>query len=154
MYIEETLYKQIMETSIIPTVDLLLMYNNQIFLTKRTNNPLKDVYYFPGWRRNKLESLNSAIVRKAKEELDLDIDLSRVQYLNTYDDIFPDSMFEGVQSHCYTVSYIYQLVDHEFDAIHLDSQHSDFKFFDIDNPDLHEMVKVRIKDRVESYIIA
>lgn len=146
MYIEDSLYKQIMETSIIPTVDLLLMYNNQLFLTKRTNKPLNGVYYFPGWRRNKLESLESAIVRKAKEELDLDIDLSRVYYLNTYDDIFPDSMFEGVQSHCYTVSYLYHLVDHEFESIHLDSQHSDCKFFDIHDPDLHELVKIRVED--------
>jgi len=154
MFIEPDLYKMIMELSIIPTVDLICINtSNQLLLMKRNNKPLKDVYYFPWWRRNKLESLEDALVRKWKEELMIDIDLSRIHYLESYDDIFPDSIFDNVPLHCFTVSYVYFLQDDELAHIHLDSQHSDLKLFDLDDPSLHEMVKIRIRDILAKNII-
>jgi hypothetical protein len=83
----------------------------------------------------------------------IDIDLSRIHYLDTYDDIFPDSMFDWIQSHCFTVSYVYFLQDDELHHIHLDSQHSDFKLFDLHDPNLHDMVKIRVHDIFSKNII-
>jgi ADP-ribose pyrophosphatase YjhB (NUDIX family) len=148
MFIESSIYKIIMNESIISTVDVIFINkNNQILLWLRTNEPLGGVYYIPGGRRNKNEKKNDSAYRKMKEELWITIDTSRLVFLWTYDDIFENSMFEGISSHYSSVTYVYKLTSEEETAIWItDSQHSNIKFFDLENPSLHEMVKIRISD--------
>ena len=132
----------------IPTVDILFINSNkELLLGKRNNEPLMWVYYIPGGRVNKWERSIDAAQRKAKEELGIDIDILRLQFIWVYDDIFENSAFEGMSTHCIPVTYLYQLDETEESNLFLwDSQHSDLRFFSIDDPSLHDMVKIRLKD--------
>ena len=148
MFIEKELYKEILRTMPIPTVDIVFMNSqSQILLWMRNNEPLKWIYYIPGGRVNKWERSIDAAKRKAFEELGIFIDVSKLQFVGVYDDIFDNSAFEGISTHCIPVTYVYQL--HPDEEAHLsiaDSQHDELQFFTLDHPSLHPMVKMRIQD--------
>lgn len=148
MYIEHNIYKTIMEYSIIDTVDVIILNkDNQILLWLRNNEPLQGIYYIPGGRRYKNESMIDSVKRKMREELWLDIDPERLIFLWVYDDIFENSMFEEIWSHYSPITYIYHLTEKEEENIGItDTQHSSIQFFDPEDPSLHEMVKIRIWD--------
>ena len=148
MFIEKSLYMDILRYMPIPTVDILFVNSqNQILLGKRNNEPLIGVYYIPGGRVNKWEYSLDTAKRKAKEELGIDIDIFRLQFVGVYDDIFENSTFEGISTHCIPVTYLYRLnFDEEKNLSLGDSQHSDLRFFSLDDPSLHEMVEMRVRD--------
>jgi len=149
MFIEKELYKSILGCMPIPTVDIIFLNaQNQFLLGKRNNEPLLGVYYIPGGRINKWETTLIAAKRKAKEELGIDIDTTRLRFIGaTYDDIFPNSAFEGISTHCVPTTYVYRLDAREESSISLgDNQHSDLMFFSIDDPSLHELVQLRVTD--------
>jgi colanic acid biosynthesis protein WcaH len=148
MFIEKSLYIDILRNIPIPTVDILFLnFQNQILLGKRNNEPLMGVYYIPGGRVNKWERSLYTAQRKAKEELGIEIDISRLQFVWVYDDIFENSAFEDISTHCIPVIYFYRLSsDEEYGLSLWDSQHSDLRFFSLDDPSIHEMVGMRVRD--------
>ena len=82
MFIEKSLYMDILRNMPIPTVDILFLNSqNQILLGKRNNEPLMGVYYIPGGRVNKREISLDTARRKAKEELGIDVDIARLQFV-------------------------------------------------------------------------
>jgi hypothetical protein len=66
--------------------------------------------------------------------------------LGIYDDIFDESVFDTVSTHCSPVTYVYRLNEAEESLIAPDIQHKDLQYFDVDDTSLHAMVKIRIKD--------
>lgn len=147
MFLPDDMYKDIILTSIIPTVDILFLdRENRLLLWLRNNEPLGWIYYILGGRRWKGESLIESAVRKAQEELHISIDPDKLQFLNIYDDIFDNSIFENIWTHCSPVTYIYVLSDTEIQHISPDMQHKKLQFFDLDDAALHPMVQIRIAD--------
>lgn len=53
----------------------------------------------------------------------------------------------------YKKTYIYHLDELEQNNIKIDDQHSDLKFFDLDDTMLHHMVKMRISDMSKLWIL-
>lgn len=148
VFIPKEIYTTILEYMPIPTVDILFINSkNELLLARRNNEPLLGVYYIPGGRVNKWEASLDTAKRKAKEELGIDIDTKKLRFVGVYDDIFDNSAFAGISTHCIPVTYTYQLDIQEERQLSLaDSQHSDLRFFSLDDPMLHEMVKMRIHD--------
>ena len=148
MFIEKSLYMDILRNMPVPTVDILFINSrNQILLGKRNNEPLMGVYYIPGGRVNKWERSLDAARRKSREELGIDIDISRLQFVWVYDDIFPNSAFADISTHCIPVTYMYRLdLDEELILSIWDAQHSDLRFFSLDDLSLHEMIDMRVRD--------
>lgn len=149
MFIEKELYKTILQCIPIPTVDIIFLNShNEILLGKRNNEPLLGIYYIPGGRINKWETTLVAAERKSKEELGIDIDITKLQFIGaTYNDIFDNSAFENISTHCIPITYIYKLWKQEESMLSLwDNQHSDLRFFSIDDPNIHELVQLRIND--------
>lgn len=147
MFIKDTLYKKIIKTTIIQTVDIVFLNTqNQILLWLRNNSPLKWQYYLPWWRRNKNELIIDSVKRKSKEEIWLDIDIKKLVFLWVYDDIYNDSMYENIWSHYSPIIYVYRLDNIEEKNIKTNSQHSNFKFFDLNDNSLHQILKERILD--------
>jgi ADP-ribose pyrophosphatase YjhB (NUDIX family) len=83
--------------------------------------------------------------RKAKKELWIELEISRLQFVGIYDDMFHNSAFDDTSTHCIAVTYLYQLTHEEGLLLMIgDSQHTDFWFFDFEDNSLHDMVKMRI----------
>lgn len=154
MFLDEGIYKKIMEYSIIPAVDVLFIKNNhEVLLGLRDNRPLKWVYYFPWGRIEKWETIMQAVKRKMYEEIWYKIDTERLMLLNIYDDIFDESIYENITLQNITITYVYLLDDKMNNIKPADSQHNEMKFFDINDKNLHDRVKIRIKDLLDSNII-
>lgn len=155
MFLKPEVYKIILDNSIVITVDVIFVNGKgEILLGLRNNEPLKWVYYIPGGRRFKGETINEWVSRKMKEELWLDIDTEKLFLLSVYDDIFDNSAFEGIETHTCSITYVYHLSENEEKNIWIsDSQHCGIKFFDINDPNLHDLVKIRVKDMKEKGVI-
>ena len=153
MFIEDILYKKILQTSIIPTVDIIFLNKDKkILLWLRKNAPLQWIYYIPWWRREKNEIIVQSAARKSKQELGIDIDTTKLIFLWVYDDIFDDSAFDKISTHCCPVTYVYKLTEKEEKDIVIDTQHQSFRFFSKDDLSLHPMVLMRIKDMEKNYL--
>ena len=154
MYIKNDLYKEIVDKTIIQTLDIVFLNeNNKILLWLRNNPPLKWIYYIPWWRRNKNETILESAKRKSKEELWIDIELNKLTFLWVYDVIYEDSMFEWIWSHYSPIVFIYKLSKIEEKNIKNDKQHEDFKFFNINDENLCYMLSEKIADINKLYIL-
>ena len=153
-FIEDNLYKKILEVSVVPVVDLIVINSkDEILLWYRNNEPLKWIYYIPWWRRHKNETLLESVKRKAKEELWLEIEESKLIFLWIYDDIFENSMFKWISSHYTTITYVYIVDKLDIQSLNSDSQHSDVKFFNYKDESLHPMINIRIKDLIKNKLL-
>ncbi len=147
MYIDEESYKTIVRNSIIPACDIIcITKDKKILLCLRNNEPLKWIYYIPWWRRYKNEKMIDSAKRKAYEELWLEVDTNRLTFLGIYDDIYDNSAFEWISTHCEAITFVYSINDEELKNIKVDKQHSDFRFFDINDSWLYESIYERIND--------
>ena len=158
MYIDDELYKKIIETTVIQTVDVIFLSpKNKILLWFRENEPLKWVYYILWWRRLKWEPMLISAVRKMKDEIGIEIDPKKLVFLWVYDDIMSNSRYDWVSTHCSPITYVYKFDRNEMNDLEnnlkLDKQHEDLKFFDLNDESLHDMVKERIVDMKNLWII-
>ncbi len=144
-----------MEYSIIPAIDVMFINKKQeILLWLRDNKPLKWIYYFPWGRIEKWETIKQAVVRKMDEELWYRIEVNRLMFLNVYDDIFDESIYDGTTLQNITITYVYLLGSNEICNFKPhDPQHDEMKFFSIYDETLHNRVKIRIKDLLNSDIL-
>lgn len=117
MTIESSLYKKIHDTMPILCVDIIILKNNTALLVKRTNEPAKNEYWFPGGRVHKFESLEDAAKRKVKEEVNLDV--KNIKLLGSDETIFDTGPF-GKPTH--TVNFVYSAKITLNQEIKLDSQ--------------------------------
>ncbi len=60
------------------TVDAIIIYEEKIVLIKRKNPPYKDMFALPGGFVDIGETVEEAVIREAKEETSLDIEIIRL----------------------------------------------------------------------------
>ena len=134
-------YDFIIENIPVVTVDMLIMKDNEILLLKRNNKPLKNIYYTPGGRVLKNECLNDAIKRKMKDELSLNFNISEPLGIM-------EEFFKTPDRHNINVLYYCELLEKN-DIFILNDEHSEIKWFDINNTNIHEYVSKKIKIYLE-----
>ncbi len=66
------------------TVDAVIMYEGKLVLIKRKNHPYKDIFALPGGFVDIGETVEQAVIREAKEETGLDIDI--IKLIGVYSD--------------------------------------------------------------------
>lgn len=123
-YIDEDLYRKIVEVMPIPCVDLVVKNNGQFLLCKRINKPAQGEWWPPGGRILKGESSAEAAHRKIKEEIG--VSAQNLEFLTIKDYFFKDSAL-GPSSH--SVNSIYTAEIASKDSLLLDQQHSVFQWF-------------------------
>lgn len=142
--INQELYNQIITNMPIICVDGVLTNDKgEILFLKRDNEPAKGGWWFPGGRLLKNEKLEDAIIRKVKEETNLNVKLNR--YLGVTETIFDRGPF-GIPVH--TVNFTYHLFLNS-DNIKIDNLHSDFiwtnKIYDLNlNTEILDLLKKTI----------
>tara|TARA_Y100000589_G_scaffold326255_2_gene365690 strand:+ start:302 stop:745 length:444 start_codon:yes stop_codon:yes gene_type:complete len=68
-YIPEKQYQEIIKLIPIFCIDFLVRNNDEILLIKRKEEPLKDIYWFPGGRLRLNENINECAFRIQKNEI-------------------------------------------------------------------------------------
>lgn len=143
-------YREIMETSPICTVDVLFFNSDKTktLLFKRTNEPLKGVYFSVGGRLLKNESIEECAIRQAKREVGVSIPDDRLVYGGWQEEIHSNSIFEGVSYHAIDFFYGYIL---ESEDIRLDNQHDEYLWFSVNDKTLHPFIQTKLEDLVKAY---
>lgn len=134
MMIDKELFEKCVDNLPILCVDGLIISGNKILLLKRNNEPAKGEWWFPGGRVFKNETLDDAIIRKSKEETNLDVVIEK--QLCVYETIFE-------KKHTVNVCYVLSLTS---SFIKLNDDHIEFDWFDLMNlPILDDRVHQVIK---------
>lgn len=125
-------------------VEVVLEHEGAVLLVRRTNEPAKGEWFWPGSRLYKGETLEAAAQRVAREELGLEVELTG--RLGVYSHFWDTSAVEGVDTR-HTVNVVFRAgpVADEFELT-LDDQHDDFRFVSGPEPGLHEYVRQYLRD--------
>ena len=107
------------------------------------HNPLKGQFFSIGGRVLKNELFPQAAKRKMNEEIGISVDIKEIIFGGVQDEIFEDSIFEGVGSHNVNIFYGYILKKN--DTIKLDSQHLEFQWLDVDSRKIHSLLQKKIE---------
>jgi len=118
-------YKKIIQSMPIPCVDIIVGDKlDNVLLLKRTNEPVKGYWWFPGGRVLFNEKREDAVARIAKQECNINA-LPQVE-MGTYDLILPSSQKPSV-SHAITTLYYLQVDNLNTIEIMVDMQSEGFK---------------------------
>ena len=146
--ISDELYHDILHHMPIPTCDVLFLNpaRNKTLLFKRRNKPVQGVYYTLGGRLAKNEKLLDCAARKLKGEVGMVASVSDLEMGGVNEEIFEDSAFPGINSHCVNTVFGYVLSDEAAAALRekMDGQHSEYKWFDVADPDLHPLIQKKL----------
>jgi ADP-ribose pyrophosphatase YjhB (NUDIX family) len=98
-------------------VDILLIKDGSVLLTKRTINPHKGSWHLPGSIIRKNETMKQAVRRAAKKELNINVKIKK--YVGVYENL---NSFRHDISHGFLVSQISGKIKTDF-------QSNELKFF-------------------------
>ena len=103
-YIDEELYSKFVELMPIACVDVLIHDDaGHILLVKRNQEPAKGKWWIVGVRLLKEASLTEGAVRKAKEEVMLDVKVEKL--IGVYDEFF-DTSHQGYPTHTVCIAFL------------------------------------------------
>jgi len=104
-FIPEDLYYDILKNMPIICVDGIILKNDEVLLLLRDKEPEKNRWWFPGGRVLKNESLEQAILRKVKEETNLECSISEMfDVTQTYFNSGPNNIPVHTINICFTLT--------------------------------------------------
>ena len=134
-------YKKILESVPICCVDIVVRNKEgEILLIRRKNEPMKNLWWFPGGRVYKGEKLHEAAIRKVYEETGLKVAIEKE--LGVYETIFENGPFHNLGGGVHTVNITFTAKPiKENSRMRLDENHADFKWISNVDEDLHPHIK-------------
>ena len=117
-------YRKIVDVIPILCVDVVIREKDRFLLVKRTNEPVKGRWWVPGGRVLKGETITTAVKRKMKEELGVNV--RPLEPLGYYENSFKKNEF-GLESGIHTVSIVF-LAELLSSKVKLDNQSSAWRF--------------------------
>lgn len=146
-----SLYKKFVNFMPICCVDMVFNAGKKVYLFKRAYEPAKNEYWLIGGRILKGESLKDAVIRKAKEEVGVDVKITR--RIGVYESFFKISRFDTKKkkygAHAISICFLVQPKNKDF-KLSLNDEYSDYKI--IANNDkkekynLHPYVQAVLRD--------
>jgi ADP-ribose pyrophosphatase YjhB (NUDIX family) len=127
-YIPEDEYAKILAWLPILCVDCLISHEGKCLLLRRTNEPAKGQYWFPGGRICKNETIRDAALRKVREEVGLDCNFENVISIE-------ETMFAqvgGMACDIHTVNICCLLTTSTPDNVMIDTFHDDYIWANIE----------------------
>lgn len=118
-----------------PLVSIDLIVRNgegAVLLGKRTNRPAKDYWFVPGGSIHKDERLASAFERISSTELGRPLKLKQARFLGVFEHLYDDNFLgaDDVSTHYVVLAYGCDL--DTADRIVLDGQHSEARWWRVD----------------------
>jgi len=132
-WIDEPLYSKIKQLMPLPCVDLLIIFKGSLLLMKRKNSPGRGLWFTPGGRIFRHESLEDAVVRVLKEETGLEaLSINQIGAMShDWPDVQTITVFYTIHVTC--------------DKITMNDEHDDFMWIDNIEKDIHHYVVHMIK---------
>ena len=119
----------------------ILNDNNELLLQKRAVPAEKDHWCIPGGRLEMFETLENAVIREAKEETDLDIEVIKLMGVC-------DHIIQEENAHWVATSYLCKIKSREPKIMEPDKA-SDMRWFSLDN--LPDKLTITTKKALQDY---
>lgn len=136
MYIPEPVYQIILKNIPILCTDLLITFEGKCLLLKRENEPAKGEFWFPGGRIWKLESIENAAIRIAKEETNLDCSFMKI--VSIEETIFKKN--KNMITDVHTVNICCHLIPVNIDSLKINNYHSEYEWVNVQSNSYHKAV--------------
>ena len=134
MFIEQDLYQELRAKLPIVCVDLLVISKERWYLlVKRSESPAKGVWWFPGGRIFKGEAIKDACLRKAREELGIELDVGDIVSVE-------ESIFKDEDPVIHTINIIVASYLTGDRGIALDKAHCEYRWEEFADPTLHPCI--------------
>lgn len=125
-------------------VEVFLECCTGVLVARRTNEPAKGEWFWPGARLKKGEALEAAAHRVARQELGIEVELG--SRLGVYSHFWDTSALPGVGSR-HTVNVVFRAEPAtEPVDVRLDDQHDDYRFVTGPEAGLHDYVNRYLMD--------
>ena len=129
--LEKEVYKTVVKNTPLVSIDLCIVWDGQILLGQRKNDPLKGFFFTPGGRILKNEAHIDCLKRVAKAELGLIIDdIKQAKLMGAWDHFYENSVF-GEEASTHYVNLPHCIYCDQRPEILLDDQHDTFEWFDL-----------------------
>jgi len=125
--LDDMTFKTIVDSVPLISIDILARKNNKVLLGKRVNKPAQGYYFSTGGRVNKNETINSAMHRIAKDELNIELKTTP-NFIGVFEHFYDDGIYQEVSTHYVNIAYEYQV--EEIPDLPTE-QHSEYKWFTI-----------------------
>ena len=139
-------FKTVISSTPLISIDLLVKKDNKILLGKRINKPAQSYLFSIGGRVYKNETINSAMMRIAKNELNIELKLTP-RFIGVFEHFYDDSIYQDVSTHYVNLAYEIEIEE----TLHLPvEQHNEYQWLTIDellkSKQVHKYVKDYFKD--------
>jgi colanic acid biosynthesis protein WcaH len=144
--LNENIYKVVINSAPLISIDFIAKQNNKVLLGRRRNKPAKGYFFTPGGRINKNETIQKAMIRIIKNELNIKLN-KKIKFIGVFEHFYKDSIFNDVSTHYVNLAYEIEIDD----IINLpNDQHDLYQWFSIEelliNKKVHKNVKDYFKD--------
>jgi colanic acid biosynthesis protein WcaH len=133
-FIPEKLFNKIVKLLPIASAEAVIVMDKKLLLFKRSIEPGKGEWWFPGGRIHKGEAPVETLRREIKEETDLEI--AGYRLINVYSRVFP-------QRHDITITYLCKC---KKGIVKLNDEHSEYAFFEETPENLHPFIQETLRE--------
>ena len=126
-------FLRLVATAPLVSIDLIIRSEDyRVLLGKRTNRPAKGYWFVPGGSIRKNERIASAFERISKTELGQPLTLKEARFLGVFEHLYEDNFLgaDGVDTHYVVLAYKCRIDSSA--PIKLDGQHSEARWWDVD----------------------
>jgi len=146
--LDDATFKTVIDSAPLVSIDILLKKDGKILLGKRVNKPAQGYYFSMGGRINKNETIDSAMNRIAKNELNIELK-TMPDFIGVFEHFYDDGIYQDVSTHYVDIAYTYE-VEETPDLPN--DQHSEYKWFTVDELLKSTQVHKYTKDCFKGYI--
>ena len=139
--LDDITFKTIIDSAPLVSIDILLKKGGKVLLGKRINKPAQGYFFSTGGRVNKNETIDNAMARIAKNEINIELKLIP-KFIGVFEHFYDDSIYKDVSTHYVNLAYEYEVED----ALDLPTeQHNEYQWFSINellnSKQVHKYVK-------------
>ena len=144
--LDDQTFKTVINSTPLISIDLLVKKDNKILLGKRINKPAQGYLFSIGGRVYKNETIDSAMMRIAKNELNIELKLTP-RFIGVFEHFYDDSIYQDVSTHYVNLAYEIEIEE----TLNLpNEQHNEYQWLTIDelleSKQVHKYVKDYFKD--------
>ena len=144
--LDDQTFETVISSTPLISIDLLVKKDNKILLGKRINKPAQGYLFSIGGRVYKNETIDSAMMRIAKDELNFSLKLTP-SFIGVFEHFYDDSIYQDVSTHYINLAYEIEIEE----TLNLpNEQHNEYQWLTIDelleSKQVHKYVKDYFKD--------
>ena len=140
--LDNQIFKTVINSTPLISIDLLVKKDNKILLGKRINKPAQGYLFSIGGRVYKNETIDSAMMCIAKNELNIELKLTP-RFIGVFEHFYDDSIYHDVSTHY--VNLAYEIETHEICNLPTE-QHNEYQWLTIDELLKSKQVHKYVKD--------